>query len=267
MKYVPLKAVLNYISTAIQEEEKSETQLLSWAMQALRSVEFPQKYERKICFLEVKDNKATLPQGWREINLVTYMVSNPTETDVASLAYCIQDNFESNCSSETEYLCKIPINFGLFVASTYYNNNFRPLRAVQKYKGIGTKCCTFDDCSGFSIKGDCIYVDYPEGILCIDYDVEYNIDGNYLIPDDADLMRGLAEYIKYMHWEGRGDRHEERALSISEMHLIRAERLLQKAKGKFFLRAVDEDVLKGIMFGQAKIFYVPSAYANRGNGY
>lgn len=269
MNYVPIKAVLNYISSAIQEEQQSEMQLLSWALQGLRSVEFPQKYERKVCFLEVKDNKATLPTGWRELNLVTYLYQEPSSSDIDSLAYCTQQEFAEDCKDVEEKICKIPITFGLFVHSDYYNNNFRPLNCKLKSKGIGTNCCTLKDCEyGFSVKGDCIYVDFQEGILCVDYDTEYrDEEGNFLVPDDVDLLRGMAEYIKYMHWEGRADRHEQNALKRSEMHLIKAERLLTKAKGKFFLRSVDEDTLKDIQFGKIKIIYVPSAYNYRNIGH
>ena len=267
MNYIPIKAVLNYVSQAIQEEEQSELQLISWALQALRSVDFPQKYERKICILEVKDSKATLPLGWRELNYVSYMFQEPTQKDVDTLAYEYKDEFDTECST-SENICKIPLNFGLFVHSDYYNNNWLPMSGL-KNQGIGTNCCNIPNCKySFSIKNNCIYTDLQEGYISVDYITEYkDEDNNFLVPDDADLLRGMAEYIKYMHWEGRADRHEQNSFNRSQVHLRQAEILLKKAKGKFYLRSVDEDIIKGIQYGKIKIVYVPAAYNYRNTGY
>lgn len=273
MNYVPIKAVLNYLSRAIQEEEQSELQITSWALQALRMVDFPQKYERKMCILKVEDSKANLPTGWRELNYISYMFKEPEQKEVDELAYCYQKKFAEECGDTTTGdLCKIPLSFGLFVYSDYYNNNFYPMTNRQnqlKNKGIGTNCCNIENCrNSFSIKGDCIYTDLKEGYICVDYDVEYQDDeGNYLVPDDADLMRGIAEYIKYQHWEGRADRHEQNAFSRSQTHLRQAEILLRNARGKQYLRSVDEDRLKDIQYGKMKIVYVPAAYNYRNIGH
>lgn len=264
MKYVPIKAVLNFISTAIQEEEKSENQLISWAFQALRLIDFPQKYENKVCFLEIKDHKATLPVGWREISDVRYMYKTPCKSDIDDLHCCFPEllNTEEPKKSFTSN-----ITYGLYVTSSYFVNNFRPLYTKIRGKGIGTNCCKNDCKSEFTIKNNCIYTDFREGIIQIKYQVEYQENGEYMIPDDVDLMRGISEYIKYQHWEGRSDRHEQGTLQRSEKHLQRAEILLKKSKGKFLLRSLDMEIIEDIQFGSINIIKTPLAYNRRNYGY
>lgn len=268
MKFVPIKAVLNFISSAVQEEEASELQLMSWAFQALRMIDIPQRFERKVCILEVIDHKVKLPLGWREINMVSYLHKEPNQKDIDSLTYCYKKDFDSKCKDEKEYVCKLPLTYALFINSSYYNNNYKPMQNKLRNKGVSEYLCKLKHCEqSFSIKGDYIYTSIKEGFICLDYETEYKLNGEYQVPDDVDLLRGMAEYVKYMHWEKRADRHEQNAFRRSETHLQKANLLLMKAKGKFLLRSIDVEVLKSITFGKMKIIHTPAAFAYRETGF
>lgn len=262
--FIPLKAVLNYLPAKLIEEQSNTLQIESWALQALRSINFEQKYQKKICILEIKDHKAELPNGIKQINLVTYLYKQPSSSDIVSLSYCTKQEYDIKCTDND--ICTLPIYHSLWINSDYYKNNYQPLN----YKGIGERnlCIRYGDYScdyGFSIDiNNLIWTDFKDGIICIDYLSELqNETGEFIVPNDVDLLRGCAEYVMYQHWLNRSMVHEETAFRKSSEHLHRAERLLTKAKSKFLLKNIKLENIKIIQYVPNSLVKVPSAYNNR----
>ena len=267
MNFAPIEKVFTFLPKNLIEEENDNIQLISWALQALRMLEIVQRYERKICVLEIKNHKVKLPLGFYKLNSVTHQLDH-CEEDLNKLIYETKEKFDCECENTTEGICKLPISYSLFLSSEYYKNNYQPL----KYQGIVTdflsNCFTNYPCQNtFSITTDgYIYTNLKEGFLCIDYQTEITNGEGFLVPDDIDLFRYLAKYIKYFHFENRSINHEETTYNKFINYLQRAEILSTKVKGKFLLKGINLQMIQDIQFMKLRSIYLPLAFGNRDEG-
>lgn len=275
-KYIPLEAVFNYIPKGVKEEEGDDSQLLSWALQALRHTNIVQRYERRICILTVKNHKAELPEEIRNINRAMYMTCEPTEQDSEDLCGCL--SFDDTCffdetdltpqdsPTSTEAICRLPINYRLALNSNFIKNNFTKMKYVGNYTKI-CKQCKNDFCNNcvytYSVDKNLVLTcSSKDGWICLDYDAEIKDDNdNFLIPDDVDLMRGISYYVQSMHWLNRDSRKEQGAFQRYQTFLNQAEMMLTKAKGKFKLKAIDKQLIWAITNSAHRFLRAPSVWA------
>jgi hypothetical protein len=278
-KYIPINAVLNYIPQGIREED-DEINLLMWVMQGLRITQISQRFERIVCLFDLKDHKLVLPDDVQEINCVSYMNKAPDEKCQAECNSCIVDpcvtakfpydptavlgegiatsKCRCNICQEEDCCTHIQVNHRLFLESNFHSKNFMPLRYVGNQSKLCNNCVdsfSSNECKEtYTVDIDLILTSsMQDGMLCIDYFREPKRDGDYLIPDDEDLKRGLATYAEAMHWRNRRARKEQSTHNFYKDTIVEAETLLRKAKGKFKLRNLDVEFIKNLTFGRNKL--------------
>lgn len=199
------------------------------------------------CPVNVTSNVTEVNNGITTTTITT-TTENPATTKVNSIvynAYPISRFKVQPVGSNTVFD---------FYQSSLYTNNFKPLKALNRPMTrnlLCDKCPNFlaqcDD--AFSISTDRhLVTSFEKGIICLMY-IGQPVDenGEYLIPDDADVKSAIINWILYRHWEMRASMHEQNAFSMSERYLYRAERLFAKSKGNDHLRTLDFNRIKSII--------------------
>jgi len=245
IKYIPIHAIMNQIAKVVKDDE-DEIQLISWANDIFRTSELPFRYTLKYALLDVINHKAKLPDGVHRILDVLHSNNYPDQT------------VQTILRDYGDY--RLIVTQQIFFSSAYYQS-FRP----AKYKGQNREAfidedvyCRQKQCEiGFSVDAtlSCLTVDVPDGELYIEYFSTVTDEGVILIPDDADLIRGLALYAEAQYWRNKAYSHEDMANKFYMDNLQMSTTLLTKFKGKQLLRAINVDGHRQHVFGRNKINY------------
>lgn len=233
-KYENIKKVLTYVPSGLLEEENEAT-LIKWALQGysanVRNTNTTD--DIKFCILKIENHKATLPTGFKKIFEVGYSVSLPQELN--SNTVFLQPTIDEN-------------RVTIFQASFY--QYFRPYTSYMRY--VGQNSALFEnncinllcqDCNiNFSISKDVstLSCDMEEGYVTMLYRATVqDLDGNYLVPDDANLWQALAMYVEAKHWQDRFFRKEEGANNIYVERLKMANNYFQTFQKEDLFRKFD----------------------------
>ena len=291
MNYKKINNVMNFIPKALREMQADDDQWLSWALQALRTVNTHELVAQEFAILEVVDHKALLPKGLKRITSIKMGGVNISDAEYASIAQCmsteprdtttgtslenVMDEERHEAESNVQYFNEsCGINVQLFMASGYYNQSMKPLQ----YKGIATTnpylskaclnaCMTSSDCyTGFSISPEgCIFTDVPEGIICINYESEVkDDDGNFLIPNEPTaLWNGMAHYAMAQYWLNKMSNKEQSALQFYRTHQQISSSFMREAKGIFRMKNINIKLLTAITYRDTDSLRIPSVWTNR----
>lgn len=224
VNYIPLSTVLADVYSIVDKSITEESEMIEWAAQAFASIKVNVLYEMRVAFSPIVNYRAKLPKGAKFINQVQYKASE-NEDDV--------EQIKLFTATEDEVTAK----YWEFTNSAYYINNWLPMRMstslfhqaimIKNSPNFHYKCE-----EEFSIDKDgCITTTVEEGWVAISYMSYPKRNGEFLIPDDVDLLKAIKAYIMYRHWEKRDNHKEEGA----ERRLIRYQReweiLAAKSRG------------------------------------
>jgi hypothetical protein len=278
-RYIPLNSVLNFIPKGVRDEEKDDTQLLSWALQGLRTLNISQRFEQNVCILEVKNHRVQLPDSIRKINSIHHLHREPTEEEANNFECCINQDVLCGCDisdlepnddpTSTENICRLPVYYQLFIDSNYFQNCWSYMKYTGVRKGLHCPSCPNLFCNScvetYAIDTNLnMMTSFKDGFVCVDYVAEpKDTAGNFLIPEDTDLQQGLSYYIQAMHWNNRASRKEQGAFQYYIQYLNLGERLLTKAKGKHLLKAIDKDLIYIITNNSHRLLRTPKVWAQR----
>lgn len=282
--YVPLDTVLTYVSSAIRKEESDDQNILSWALQAYRTISIPARYQTEIQLLPIENHRVELPKGLKQINLVTYMSQNPCNDEMCEVlcarfedcptcstplncgggiyfsddqyAYCSEcenaivesEGFETRSNN----ICRHTLSYQLWLQSNVYNNCFTPLSYRGKTKGILCEQCPnllsgCNDYFTYDVETHSLMVSIESGYVCVDFDSEPKDEkGRFMIPNLPKLLMGLAAYAEAMHMKNRSYMHEENAANMYLTQLRLAESMLKSARGQLLLRGVNLNAIERI---------------------
>ncbi len=263
--YIPLRSILGKIPKSLFKES-SESDFLSWALEALRTLPSTSRTEAAVKILEIKNNKVALPKELKYINLITYMAKEPDEKSCSSLASCVESpEAEEEWYNNTERICRYTLNYKLFLDSLYYNQNYMPLRYVgnspfvsKRSPNIGCNCAytyTVD-------ANKCLHTSLCEGFLCIDYQTEIKDEnGDFLIPDYQEVSNYLSKYAIMKHWEERASSKEEGTFTLYQKYQQEAESQRKAAKGRILLSNTDLHTIANVVGNTyQKLIKVPEYY-------
>ena len=123
IKYVSIKSALRFIPRSLFDQS-TDSDFMSWMLDAYRQLDIPIALESKVKILELTNGTLEIPEDVKEINLITYLDKEPSDTDLYSLSSCIC-NAESNANTEdTNNPCQYTLAYRQFLDSPYYQNNY-----------------------------------------------------------------------------------------------------------------------------------------------
>jgi hypothetical protein len=264
INYISIKSALRFIPKPLFSQS-TDLDFMSWMLDGYRQLDVPQIYESKVKIVEIVNGSVELPQEIKEINLITYLDKEPTETDIYSLTDCIC-NTESNANdADTNNPCQYTLAYKQFLDSAYYKNNYSPLL----YKGnSSTLLCSncpnhYAKCQNvFTIdKNNILHTNINSGFLCLDYDTEMKNDSDFLILDLTEIKQFLAYYAIAKHWEERASIKEQSADRMAQDALIKAETYLKKARSIVIMRGINPQNITSAQYdGYQHYLKLPERY-------
>lgn len=235
--YVKIDAILNYVPGIIKENI-DQVQIMSWAFDALRMTSLNWKYNYYVCFTEVKEHKAAIPQGIRGIAFALFTYYKPDDETMSSY---LLETF--NTTSED---CRL-----ILTQEILYDGVFNRDALPMKYKGnssdlVYNKYLDFYDknCElGYTVNdlATCLTVDEKEGYVVMLYK-QYAKEGNdFLIPDDIDLLIAIGKYVEAKYYGERAASLDQKAFNFYMQMLQMSQSMLIKASSKEILRRFNPD--------------------------
>jgi len=255
MKLVPIDNIFNYLPKNLRRELSDDTQILSWALQALRTVNHSQKYVKDITFHEISNHKAYLPEDLHKVYKVSYAIREPDNLEIDRLCECQPQTDAANFSLETN--C-IPLYHELFLTSNYYLTGFKPM-AYKKTKLTDNYVCNvkWGGCYGFySLNTSASIMTFSEqtGFVAIEYFAEpKNDDGKFLVPDVPALWNGLSAYVKAKFYEDRMIMSEQNSLQLYQQSLLESKNWLDDARGQFKLGGINLPLHRQFIQGNSRL--------------
>lgn len=221
--YVKIDACLSYMTNAVKEQA-DQLQLLQYASQAWRSIEMPAKYEIRFCLVEVSDHRASLPSDVKQIKYVGY-------TDEM-----IPDNGLYQWVEVDNERRAVFLQQTLMLTENAYINSFRPLYYLgQNRSKLIDRELWCSQCEiGFSVdaKLKCLTIDIPDTVLLIGYyALLKDEDGDFLVPNDPDLLAGLAAKASAMVFRDMADRRMEGTFNREQHYNVIAAQKIGEFKG------------------------------------
>lgn len=248
--YIKLSDCLTQVPRSLLQES-STIDFLVWMLEALRNLPTITYTYPKIKVFEFDSYKLQLDPEIKQINMVTYLASEPCEEDLDSFASCVENPEAVESDTTTNNICNYTINYKLFLDSVYFKRNYVPL----KYSGTGDESMLCASCPNRFVK-DCAYtfvVDkdkvlhttIKEGFLCIDYDTELS-GVNCIIPDYAEIKDFLIKYAIMKHWEDRSFTKEESARQMYNEYAPKVDIAFRRARGAINSRLLDPNTIQEI---------------------
>lgn len=223
---------------AIPHGEYDDLDIQEWVMQGLDMANIQTAYQREMVVLPVVNHKAKLPTGLVQITIVTTPIDEaPTPEEVAEMSDCQIDYINKEQVDRTQQYGIIN-NYNLFVGSNYFNKYFTVLRLANRSLMGKFHCSTCPN-----LHSNCeleytldpagnIITSFEEGTICLGYlKHATDKDGKFLIPDEENLIQGLAAYATAKYWEIRYNMNQDGAERRYERYMITAQNLLAKARG------------------------------------
>lgn len=235
---IPLSAALADVYSIVDGNTISETDVLEWASQALRSLKAKQLYESTTSFIEVINHKAKLPIGVKIIEQIFYK-DNFTGDDIDSIeVYTSNANDFAVTKSNSD-----------FMQSPYYQNHWKALRLATStfhnqvvLKDSPNFNCTCG-CEGeYSInKNNCVITSFESGYIAVSYlRFPMNDEGEFLIPDDINILKSIKNYVLMKIWEKRYNFKEEGAAPRYQHYLRMWEITRASTIGSIMMFSIDE---------------------------
>jgi hypothetical protein len=262
MNYTSIEAVFSRLT--IPKDQFDEDEIIEWVMQGLEMANIRHAYEQDTVVVNINNHKGRLPTGLVQIEMVAY----PIETNDCD--DCNNQSSEELTDAEIDYINKQHVdrideqgiinNYNLFIRSKSFDSqNFKIMRLTNKPMSGKFHC---KDCPNLSSNCDLEYTINPNGTITTSFNtgkvcIAYlrhaqNEQGQFLIPEQEDLIQGLAAFAMSKHWEQRMNMKEENGIRFYELYMDRAQNLLSKARGIFITRGFNYKDYKNIVYKNIK---------------
>lgn len=246
-KYVPIDKVLTRIPEALLEEE-SDSKLIRWALKGYKQnvKHINTTHETKFCISQLKDHKAKLPVGFKQLYEFRYSDVLPTELGENNSTIYTVDTYNG------EHV----IIFQGILFQKFAGYSERMKFAGQNTDVVHNSCVNIlcQDCINYSISHDLstLTADVKEGYVLGLYMSNIEDEGTQLIVDDPTLIDALAEYCIAQHYLNASLRRESNAYEMNVQHLMRANNLFQEFENRNLLRKFDAEkfVLNNILINR-----------------
>lgn len=288
MKYTSIAKVFTYLPKNFAEEDGYA---LEYAAQAMDALNIHQVYDKKTCLLEVSDHQTSLPSDLKHIGALTYMHSQPTEADtdqvITTYSRSTVDDGDTVTTTFTtqrtepdlgtvnqDHILRIQYqgvlnNYQIWSESDAFRRNFVLLRLVNKSNAINMHCtdcpnlhCDYKDYYQVNMNGQ-IITSIKDGYVCLFYLAKKRNDrGEFLIPDDFDVLNAIAAYIKYKYMENMVFTRQKGYQTAYQNMLREWEILSNKVKGKYILKEATMPVVNTWGNYLSHVFHNSNAFDN-----
>ena len=244
--WTSIRRILGDIEDIIPKDLFNEAECLEWASIALGKVGGYPALEEDVKFAFVSEFQAPLPKGLLQINQIAYKADTALlQQDIDELKALLtardKDQSEAIDAVNTKLLSRI------IASSNFVKNGFKPLRLNTSSFGraLHASDCTnlYSDCKeSYSIRPNgSILTTFKTGCLYISY-VRYPLDkfGDFLVPDNEDLLDALKTYCLMKVWEKRWNMKEEGSSERFQYYGSTWEGLMAKARASIILPSIDE---------------------------
>ena len=248
IKFVNIAAVLAQMPGFLKEEE-NERNLISWAMEGYRQNVTPVQWkdDLKVCITKVVNNKAKLPVGITKIRHIGYTSIEPSPLNDSTNKHFLTPKIGDDFVILSEAIAY----------TSYQYSNVTPLRYVGQNPDLFSNDCVNLFCTSCTINFSVnklltqVTLDAEEGWLVIVYSTPAkDTDDNFIIPDDADLIRALALYAEAKHWQDRAGRKEQGAEQSFMSRLRMADNKFSEFLMKGLFRNFNADEYRRKILGQ-----------------
>lgn len=262
--YIKLEECLTLIPKPLFSES-STSDFLAWMYEALKDLPSITYSYPKVQIFELNDYKLELDPTIKQINMITYMASEPDADCCNDVLSCVENPEPVDSDVTTNNICRYTINYKLFLDSTYFKNYYMPL----VYVGTGdaficNKCLNRfvrDGAYSFTVDHNrVLHTNLKDGFLCIDYDAELDCN-NCMIPDYPKVKRYLVTYALMKHWESRSQTREETARNYYKDYQAQAELALRSARGQVNGRNFDMNTAVEVLrHTYRRLIQIPEKY-------
>ena len=233
---IPLSAALADVYSIVDGNTISEHDVLEWASHGFRKLKVKQLYESTTSFIKVVNHVAKLPIGVKMIEQIYYK-EEFVDDDISNI-----EVYTSN--ADTFSVTKSNSDF---MQSNYYTSSWSPLRLatstfhnqVVLRDSPNYRCrCEHE----YSInKNNCVVTSFEEGYLAVSYlRFPMNDEGEFLIPDDINILVAIKNYVLMKIWEKRYNFKEDGAEGRFQNYLRLWEITRAATIGKIMMFSVDE---------------------------
>lgn len=230
-KFISIRAVLSNLASTFPKDLWDEDNVIEWAAFALQTIGVYTQLEPKIAFVQIKNHRAKLPAGLVVLEQVAYNAKrNVTPENLNEL------KAELRIPTESYYN-------GFIDLTTRYN--YVPMRKATSPFSLQKAC---EDCKDIYPAGleytllpnGCIHTSVNKGDACVAY-MQYPVDenGDFLIPDDVEVITAIRYYVSMMLWELRMNMKEEGAAQMFDRYLGLWETHKTKVVGKLLMPDID----------------------------
>lgn len=270
MNYISIDSVFAYLPPSLIEDIQRSREYI---LQSIRDSNIKTNYERQVCTLIVKDHRTELPKDLKYIEAIAHLNGSVDEVvnhiRNTSIERNIERDDDNNVVTTTtvttidvptdipniDYIQRIQHlgvinNYKLFLESPVFSKNFQILRLTNRAFSNGLHCSSCpnlnSNCQDFYTVNPTrtLYTSIKDGVLCLSYLRFAKVDGSYVIPDDPDIKKALAAYLKYRYWEDRMY-EDPRMVNMYKMSQTEYEQLMAKAKGNYIIRSTNIEELIG----------------------
>jgi len=246
------KTVLSKLADVLPANNWNELEMLDRISEAMESVGVYPMLESDAVFLEVENYKAKLPRGLVAIEQVAYKPTALDEADITEIQKYVGHNND--------------FYYNGFLASQYFTKCYFPLRLANS-----TFASQFhiDDSVNLNVNAEHTYSITPSGYIRTSFEsawivlayLKYPQDecGDFLIPDNPDLIMGMVYYCLAMYWlkQSNMDVQGAQGKFIEFMRLWELKR--KSASGELNMPSIDqlEDIrqMKNRMFPRERRYY------------
>lgn len=252
---IRLDNVFNYLPKTVRRELNDDDQILSWALQALRTVNHTNKLVKSVSFHDIVNHKITLPVDLKKVYKVSYATEEPDDLTISTLCSCEAQTDSSTFTIDKD--CR-PLYHRLFLTSDYYLKCFTPMQ-YKKVRLTDQYVCNVNwgGCYGFyslNTTGTMMTFSEKSGFVVIEYFAEPKDDyGNFLVPDLVSLWNGLADYITAKFYQDRAVQKEQNANQLYQQYLLSSRNWLNDARGYFKLNSIDLAMHRHLIYSDSRI--------------
>lgn len=233
-KFISINSVVSDILDTSDESLFSIADVIEFASKAMAQLDVYETYEEAVSIIRVDNYQSFLPCGLLQVNQILYKKDfNLSEED------------KCECKSANQVYKDFSSKY--FISSDYVTKNWLPLRASTNPFLVSVLCSNSPNlvtsCQHeFTIlPTGKVVTSFKEGWLIVSYlRAPMNDEGEFLIPDDEELIQSLRTYIMYRLWEKRWNMKEEGARERFEYYRNQWGLYKNMIRGKFKLPITDQ---------------------------
>lgn len=232
--FISIKSAIPDVFSTLDPAFASVGDILEWSSKAMAQMNVYEFYEEKIAIRQVINYESYLPCGLLQVNQILYK---------SDFTFTEEDGSNCNCSNdvykafEDKYL----------LDSEYCRKNWFPLRASTNNFLLTVVCANSENLTTnceheFTIlPSGKIVTSFKQGWIMISYlSAVLDDDGNFMIPDDQELIEALRLYCMARIWERRWNMKEDGSEGRFQYYITKWGLFKNMVRGKFKLPTAEQ---------------------------